>query len=516
MEKPVQSQITPTASVWSTSADIPSYAPLTTDLRVRVAVVGAGIAGLSTAYMLAKRGFQVAVLDDGPIGGGDTGKTTAQVTCIVDKGYAETAELRGEDGARLTAESHMAAIDTIERIVRDEAIDCDFARMDGYIFLASGDTPRTLVDEFEAAKGAGLRDVELLSAGVTLSDVHLGPALRFPQQAHFHPLKYLAGLSRAIERMGGQIFCGTHITRVNADAIVTLETTDGPVIGADTVVLATHMPINDALGYSTRIRAALTYVIGLHIPKGSLPNFLAFDTADPYHYVRIQAEGDHDVLIIGGEDHKTGQADDMDQRYLRLERWARAYFPMAGEVLYRWSGEVANSFDGLALIGPDIVSPHVYVITGQTGIGMTHSTIGALIVADQIADIPNPWAELYTPMRAPARSLGEVVSEGLNVLSQYTELLKGGEVASEAEIPAGSGAVVGWGPTKVAAYRDDQGVLHRRSALCTHLGCVVTWNDSAKTWDCPCHGSRFDSYGKVINGPAPADLSRAEGERGTR
>ncbi|MBP1464345.1 FAD-dependent oxidoreductase [Candidatus Chloroploca sp. M-50] len=382
--------------------------------------------------------------------------------------------------------------------------------MDGYLFLAPGGELRTLTEERDAAQRAGLNDVALLSEGVTLGNVRLSPALRFPHQAHFHPLKYLAGLCHGIERMGGQIFCGTHITRVNAEAIVTLETTDGPVIRADSVVLATHMPIDDTLGYSLRIFPALTYVIGLHIPTGSLPNFLAFDTADPYHYVRIQAAEDHDVLIVGGEDHKTGQADDMDARYQRLAQWARTQFPLAGEVLYRWSGQVANSFDGLALMGHDLVSPHVYVITGQTGIGMTHSTIGAMIIADQIVGIPNPWAELYAPGRATGHSFGEVVSEGLNVLSQYTDLLKGGEVASATEIPAGSGAVVGWGPMKVATYRDDQGRLHHCSALCTHLGCVVAWNDSAKTWDCPCHGSRFDSYGTVINGPAPSDLLPAE------
>jgi glycine/D-amino acid oxidase-like deaminating enzyme/nitrite reductase/ring-hydroxylating ferredoxin subunit len=506
----LQRQLAPTDSVWSEDADLPTYPPLTTDLRVAVAVVGAGIAGLSTAYQLAKRGFQVAVIDDGPIGGGDTGSTTAQLTCIVDKGYAETAKLRGEGGARLTAASHMAAIDTIEQIARDEQIGCDFARMDGYLFLAEGDELQTLADERAAAQQAGLYDVELLSAGATLGSVSLGPALRFPRQAHFHPLKYLAGLCRAIERMGGQIFCGTHVTRVDAKGLPTLQTADGLTISAGSLVLATHMPINDALGYASRVFPYLTYVIGLTIPKGSLPNFLAFDTEDPYHYVRIQAAEDHDVLIVGGEDHKTGQADDMDLRYLRLEQWAREQFPMAGEVRYRWSGEVANSFDGLALLGPDLVSKNVYVITGQTGIGMTHSTIGSLIIADQIAGLPNAWAALYDPARAPTRGLGEVVSEGLNVLSQYTELLKGGDVASPEEIPAGSGAVIGWGPTKVAVYRDEQGMLHRRSALCTHLGCVVAWNDSAKTWDCPCHGSRFDSYGKVINGPAPGDLPPAD------
>jgi nitrite reductase/ring-hydroxylating ferredoxin subunit len=226
--------------------------------------------------------------------------------------------------------------------------------------------------------------------------------------------------------------------------------------------------------------------------------------------VRIQPAGDHDVLIVGGEDHKTGQADDMEQRYSSLERWAREQFPMAGPSLYRWSGEVANSLDGLALIGPDLAAKNVYVITGQTGIGMTHSTIGGLIVADQITGQPNPWAELYHPGRAPLRGLGEVVSEGLNTAVQYAELLKGGDVRSEEEIAPGSGAVVGWGPGKLAVYRDDQGALHRRSAICTHLGCVVAWNDGERTWDCPCHGSRFDAYGKVVGGPARSDLRPAE------
>ncbi|HMQ35662.1 MAG TPA: FAD-dependent oxidoreductase [Chloroflexaceae bacterium] len=498
------------SSIWMRTAAVPTYPPLAANLRTGVAVVGAGIAGLTTAYRLAKLGYQVTVLDDGPVGGGDTGRTTAQITCILDKGYAETEQLRGAEGAQLAAESHMAAIAAIEQIAQAEGIACDFARMDGYLFLAPGDTRDTLTEELEAARRAGLAGVELVESFV-LGGGAFGPALRFPEQAHFHPLKYLAGLARAIEGLGGTIHCGTQVTKVAGGELgAALETAGGHKIHADSCVLATHAPINDALGYSARVFPYRTYVVGLRVPKGSLPNFLAFDTEEPYHYLRIQPELDHDVLIVGGEDHKTGQADDLEERYDRLASWTRARFPFAGEVAYRWSGQVLNALDGLALAGPDLVSPNVYVITGQTGIGMTHSTIGAQIVADQIAGRPNRYAELYSPARAPLGAAREVAGENVNVVAHYTELLKGGEVRSEAEIAPGSGAVVGWGPLKVAAYRDQSGVLHRRSAICTHLGCVVSWNHAEASWDCPCHGSRFDPYGKVLNGPAASDLPPAE------
>lgn len=507
----MESVETKNTSVWADTASVPSYPPLTSDLRVGVAIVGAGIAGMTTAYMLARRGFEVAVLDDGPVGGGDTGLTTAQITCILDKGYAETEKLRGADGARLAALSHMGAIDMIERIARDAGIACDFARMDGHLFLAPGDELSALTDELAAARRAGLAGVELQPTGLTIGGTALGAALRFPNQAHFHPLKYLAGLARAIEAMGGKLYCDTQVTGVEAGELgVNLKTATGPIVMADSCVLATHAPINDGLAYSARVFPYRTYVIGLRIPRGALPKFLAFDTEDPYHYLRIQPGPDHDLLIVGGEDHKTGQPEEGEDPYTNLERWTRARFPFAGELAYTWSGQVLNALDGLALAGPDLVSPNVSVITGQTGMGMTHSTIGAAIVADQIAGSPNPYAELYSPARAPLAAAGEVVGEGLNVVAQYADLLKGGDVRSEDEIPAGSGAVVGWGPLKVAAYRDEQGVLHRRSALCTHLGCVVAWNDVEGSWDCPCHGSRYDPYGKVLNGPASENLPPAE------
>lgn len=498
-------------SIWMASANVPGYPLLTKNLRVSHCVVGAGIAGLTTAYRLLQEGFQVAVVDDGLVGGGETSRTTAQLTCMLDLGYAETEKLRGTDGARLAAASHSAAISEIEQIILRENIDCEFARMDGFLFLGPDDTTDTLTEEYEAAQRAGLTGVALVDQ-LMAGGKSLGPALRFPHQGHFHILKYLSGLCQAIERMGGAIYSGTHVTKLQSGPPITLETEAGFQIVADTVVLATNVPIIDVLGYSAKLSPHRTYVIGLRVPKGSVTQAIYFDTEDPYHYLRIQPEGDHDVLMVGGEDHKTGQADDMDERYIELESWARDHFPTAEQVLYKWSGQVINSLDGLALIGPDLVEKNVYIITGDTGMGMTHGTIGGLLVTDMIAGRPNPWAKLYDPARIPARALGTLLQEGINVVAQYTELLTGGEVTSETDIPLGSGAIMGWGPNKVAVYRNAQGTTYTRSAVCPHLGCIVAWNDGEKSWDCPCHGSRFDPYGHVVNGPAASDLGPASSE----
>jgi Rieske Fe-S protein len=291
---------------------------------------------------------------------------------------------------------------------------------------------------------------------------------------------------------------------------VRLELDGGLQVTADAGVLATNAPINDVIGYSSKVSSYMTYVIGARIPSGSVPPFIAFDTEDPYHYVRIQPAGDHDVLIVGGEDHRTGQGEELAAPFAALEEWTHKTFSMAGEVIYRWSGQVRNSLDGLALIGRDLVDEHIYIITGDTGMGMTHGTLGGMIITDLIGGRRNPWAELYDPARLPTQAAGGVVSELANTVSQLKEWVTGGDVSSEDEIPPNSGAVVGWGLGKAAVYRDPQGALHRYSALCSHTGCVIAWNDIEKTWDCPCHGSRYDAHGHVINGPAKHNLDPAE------
>ena len=255
-----------------------------------------------------------------------------------------------------------------------------------------------------------------------------------------------------------------------------------------------------------------TFVVGARVPKGSIQTALYWDSEDPYHYVRLQPlDETSEVLIVGGEDHKTGQDNDADERYARLEAWTKERWPQAENFEFRWSGQVMETTDGLGFIGHNPTdSPNVFIQTGDSGMGMTHGVLGSLIVRDLILNRENEWADLYDPARKTLRAAKEFLKENLNVAAQYKDLVTGGDVASDEEIAAGEGAILRRGLSKIAAYRDEAGVLHERSAVCPHLGCIVAWNGEEKSWDCPCHGSRFDCVGKVITGPSRSDLAELE------
>jgi Rieske Fe-S protein len=267
------------------------------------------------------------------------------------------------------------------------------------------------------------------------------------------------------------------------------------------------------LAVHTKQRPYRTYVIGAAVPAGSVPTVLYWDTADPYHYVRLQAAtpsaggSTGDILIVGGEDHETGQSDDAEARYGRLEGWTRERFPMVGEIRFRWSGQVMEPVDALAFIGRNPMDhDNVFVATGDSGNGMTHGTIAGLLLTDLITGRENPWAELYSPSRVTLSAMGEFLRDTANMAAQYADWLTAGDVEKDRLVRPGSGAIVRHGLTKVAVYRDMDGTFHECSAVCPHLGGIVAWNHAEKTWDCPAHGSRFDGLGKVLNGPANKDL----------
>lgn len=494
------------------NVEVPEQSPLTKDAIVDVCVVGAGIAGMSTAYMLAREGRSVIVLDDGRIGGGMTERTTAHLASALDDRFYNLEELHGPDGSRLAAESHSAAINQIEQIIAKEKIDCDFERLNGYLFAPPGESMEVLDREFEAAIRAGMHVESVDRAPIDSFDT--GPCLRFANQGQFHPLKYLTGLADAITRNGGLICTGTHVETVQSGTASHVRTKDGLKVMAKNIVIATNTPVNDLVAIHTKQAPYMTYVIAARVEKGTITKALFWDTLDPYHYVRLQSdksESDFDLLIVGGEDHKTGQEHDADDRYGRLEKWMRERFPSAGTVEYQWSGQVMEPIDGLAFIGRNPMdTENIFVATGDSGQGMTHGTIAGMLITDLIAGRGNKWATLYDPSRKTLSAGFDFAKENLNVAAQYADWVTRGDVDSVEHLVPGQGAVIRSGMTKIAAYRDEHNVLHERSATCTHLGCVVAWNSDEKTFDCPCHGSRFDALGHVINGPAVSDLKKVK------
>jgi glycine/D-amino acid oxidase-like deaminating enzyme/nitrite reductase/ring-hydroxylating ferredoxin subunit len=503
-----------TTSVWIATGNTPHEEPLSQDTGADVCIVGAGIAGLTTAYLLAREGKSVIVLEDGPIGGGMTARTTAHLTNALDDRFYELERLFGEAGSRLAGESHTAAINRVEDIVRTESIHCEFERLDGYLFLPTNGKLQVLEDELPAAHRAGLTGVRRLERA-PLESFDTGPCLHFPRQGQFHPLKYLTGLARAIERDGGRIFTNSHADEIEGGEKAYVTTAGGYKIDCEAIVVATNTPVNDRMVIHTKQAPYTTYVIGARIPRGSVPAMLLWDAPadlwDAYHYIRIERGEKSDVLIVGGEDHKTGQAHDGAQRWGKLEQWTRNRFPMVEKIEYRWSGQVMEPVDGLAFIGNNPAdADNVFIATGDSGMGMTHGTIAGIVLSDLIMGRNNPWADLYDPSRKTLKAVKDFAQENINVAAQYADLASPGEVGSIDEIREGEGAVMRKGLSKVAVYRDEDGTVHSMSAVCVHLGCIVAWNAAEKTWDCPCHGSRYDAVGTVINGPANRDLPPEE------
>lgn len=516
-----------TISLWDTTADVPRFDPLRQDTDADVCIVGGGIAGVTTAWLLAKAGRRVVLLERATIGAGASGRTTAHLSNALDDRYARLEQLHGADVTRLAAESHTAAINRIEAIVAEEEIDCGFERLDGYLMLAGGDDPALLDRELAAAHRAGLVDVERLDRA-PIAGFPTGPCLRFPRQAQLHPLRYLAALARAVVRLGGRIHGDTPVVDVEGDATrPRVHTRDGHTVSARSVVVATNEPINDRFITPTREASYRSYVIGARILRGGVSRGLYWDTLDPYHYARVwhipgdeppptRAETLHDVLLVGGEDHRTGQDDDPALRFVRLEAWMRARFPTAGEVLYRWSGQITEPADHLAFIGPSPDgAPNVWIASGGSGNGMTHGTVAGMLLTDLLVGRHNSWGRIYDPRRVTLGAAPTVARDALDVAAHYAEWLLPGSAPSAADIPRDAGAVVRRGRHLVAVYRDESGTLHERSAVCAHLGCIVAWNPVERSWDCPCHGSRYDRYGRVIAGPAARDLGEAGGTEGT-
>jgi glycine/D-amino acid oxidase-like deaminating enzyme/nitrite reductase/ring-hydroxylating ferredoxin subunit len=511
-------------SFWEATADEPALHSLRENSEADVCIVGAGIAGLSIGYELSRTGQKVIVLDDGAIGRGMTGRTTAHLVNALDDRYYDIEKYHGEDGARMAAQSHSAAVDRIETIAAQERIDCDFERLDGYLFEPPNESLENLEKEFEACRRAGLDVDWVKNAPIDAFDTHR--AIRFPRQGQIHPLKYIQGLADAIVRNGGRIFGGTKVEEAIGGANARVITANKMTVTAKAIVVASNTPINDRYVIHTKQAPYTTYVIGLEVRRGDVTPALFWDTAEragmetglgpvPYHYVRLGKgdEAGNEILIVGGEDHKTGQAEDFEQRFQRLEDWARVRWPKAGAVTFQWSGQVMEPVDSMGYIGRNPADEdNVYIVTGDSGNGMTHGAIAGMLIPELIRRGDHAWRKLYDPSRITLRTTPDFAKENINVAAQYTDYFTTGDVASADDLSPGEGAVIRRGLKKIAVYRDEAGALHEMTAICPHLKCIVHWNRTETTWDCPCHGSRFDALGKVLNGPSVADLAPVESD----
>jgi len=500
---------------WLESAGQISRQPLKENLEADVVIVGGGLGGVSVAYNLSQAGKKVILVEDGMIASGETGRTTAHLVSALDDRFTDLEDIFGEEDTRLIADSHKAAIDFIEETIRKEKIDCNFERLDGYLFLHPTDEADSLKKEYEAAKRAGMNvsEVNVVPGMVKYN----GPALKFSNQAQFHPLLYIRGLCEAIERKGGRIFTQTHAQEIDHTGIKTAE---GFIVKADHVVVATNTPVNNTVAMHLKQVAPRTYVIAGLVKKWALPKALWWDTGDlkedkahpPYHYIRLHPYNDeYDILISGGEDHPTGDIYPGDipeeNRYQRLESWTREHFPIE-KIIYQWSGQVLEPVDSLGFIGRNAWDrDNVYIITGDSGTGMTHCTIGGMLISDLILGKENPWEHIYNPSRITLET-GDVFFK--EMVRGIMGLLRGApedeKVRSLNEISNGEAKVLNLSGHKCGAYRDESGEFHIVSAKCTHLKATLNWNADEKTWDCTWHGSRFTCDGHVINGPANSNL----------
>lgn len=497
-------------SLWMEIEVAPNAPPLQGDKECDAVVIGSGIAGISTAYELASEGQRVIVVDRGKITGGITARTTAHLAPLCDDLTSAMIELRGEDISRLFYESQAAAIDRIEEIQKREGIDCDFRRLDGYLFQALNTDSKIIEDELDAVHKVGAPVDRIV--GVPLAHCEHQHALRYPRQGTFHPLKYLRGLAAIIEKKGGVFHADTIVQQVEEDDGGAVRvTTSGGVITAKAAVVATNSPIVDRFALHTKTAPYRTYAMAFSIPRGAIPDALYWDTLDPYHYVRLQpGDGATDSLIVGGADHKSGLADDAALRFEALEAWTRNLIPAAQEVTHRWSGQMLETIDYAGFIGRNPGNANVYVHTGDSGQGITHGVVGSLINSALIRGEVARWADVYDPSRKTPSAIGNFLSENLTAVKSFAEYLAPGELSSLDDLRPGHGAIVRQGLTKVAAYRDGSGQLYTRSAACTHIGCHLHWNSFETCWDCPCHGSHFAADGTVLNAPAISPLAETK------
>jgi glycine/D-amino acid oxidase-like deaminating enzyme/nitrite reductase/ring-hydroxylating ferredoxin subunit len=490
--------------------------PITTFQRLRddqefdVVVIGGGLTGLSTAYFLKLAGKTVGLVERNRLGSGDTGHTTAHLTYVTDFRLCDLAANFGREAAHLVWEGGAAAMSTIESIVDAESIDCDFQRIPGFLLAPLRTSPpddHHLLADYELA-----RDLGFHAAFHDRVPLFNRPGIRFSNQAKFHPLKYLAGLAQAIDGEGCAIFEQSEVSEVIDQPLAVR--IGGRTVRCQHLVIATHVPLMGKMSlvpatlFQSKLASYSTYAVQAQIAEGRASQASFWDTSDPYYYLRVDSGEDGDSVIFGGQDHKTGQETDAREHYQRLTDTLREYLPDA-KVDRQWSGQVIETSDGLPYIGA--TADRQFVATGFAGNGMTFGTLAGMIICDRILGNENPWQDLFDVNRKKLRGSWNYLQENFDYPYYLVkDLFARPDAKSTRDVKRGEGKILKSDGQWLACSRDERGKARLVSATCTHMGCLVHWNDAERTWDCPCHGSRFYPDGKVLAGPAESPLEAAK------
>ncbi|HVL31238.1 MAG TPA: FAD-dependent oxidoreductase [Solirubrobacteraceae bacterium] len=499
----------PEGSVWiETGPPQPAFPQLEEDVRADVAVVGGGIVGITTAALLAERGVRVVLLEADRVAHGVTGHTTAKVSSQHGMIYSQLRSRFGDDAARTYGEANEAALEWIAERVRRDGIDCDFRRRPSYAYVTEPSDRSQAEDEAQAARDLGL-PASLVES--TPLPYPVEAAVRFDDQAEFHVRKYLMALVEGLSapESGCRIYEHSRAVEVDDDDDRVVKTPGGRVL-ADHVVLATHYPFLDRSLAFARVHPERSYAILCRI-AGTPPEGLFISAGSPTRSIRAVTVDGEELLLVGGEGHPTGAREDTRERYERLEAFAREHWDVRS-VDFRWSAQDNTTIDRLPYVGRlTPMEDRIFMATGFAKWGMTGGTAAALLLADLVqGGADSAWARMCDPNRLNLRaSAGRLLHENARVAARFV----GDRIAERdprpiEQLAPGEGAIVSLRGEAVAGHRDDAGVLHAVSPTCTHLGCRVTWNTAERTWDCPCHGSRFTPAGDVLQGPAVHRLER--------
>lgn len=492
---------------WLDSTTVPTFQRLEEDIKTDIAIVGGGITGITAAYLLSQQGIQVTLIEAGHILTGTTGHTTAKVTAQHGLIYDQLIQQHGEDAAKLYYEANREAIELITELINTHSIDCDFTHQDAYIYGNTETSVSQIKKEMLAYQKLGIPGD--FTDTIPFSIPCQG-ALIMKDQAQFHPLKYLTALIPPILEKGGVMYEKTTALKIedNEQTIILLE--NGSRLSCNSVIVASHFPFSDELGlYFARMHVERSYVLAIKAEK-DFPNGMYYSADTPSRSLRYTEMNGEKLILVGGESHKTGQGIPTHQHYLALQDFSEQYLGIK-EIPYRWSAQDMVTPDKLPFVGPTTTGhPNVLVATGYKKWGMTSGTIAAKILADTILEKKNRYADLFKPSRL--KGLGNMVKDNLDVAKHLIEGKLEYILKTPDDLNNDEGDIVLINGKRAGCYRDPQGQLHLVDSTCTHMGCEVNWNSGDRTWDCPCHGSRYSIDGEVLDGPTVEPLRKVEND----